>query len=160
MGHLTLVTLHLLAAITWAGGIAFLALVGAPVLRHVDDAALRQRLFNALGQRFRVVGWLAVGVAVLSGTALLAERGLLAAMGDAGFWATAAGHALGVKLVALVAMLGINGWHDLVDGPRASAAVPGTPAAVALRQRSMRLARAGAVAALVVVVAGVWLSRR
>lgn len=161
MAFKLLVTLHLLAAIVWAGGIAFLALVGAPALRGLDDAALRQRLFDALGRRFRTVGWSAVTVSVVTGLFLLHARGWLdpAVLGSAAFWGTGAGVALTLKLVALAAMFAINGWHDFVDGPRASAATAGTPDALRLRRRAMVLARVGAVAALAVLVAGVWVAR-
>lgn len=157
----TLVALHLLAAVTWLGGIAFLALVGAPVLRRLEDAALRQRLFDVLGQRFRLVGWSAVALAVASGTALLWTRGWLAPalLTDAAFWRSRAGTTLAYKLAAVTLMLAVTAWHDFVDGPRASAAVAGTPAALALRARAMRLARVTGVLALLVLVAGVWLSR-
>src|SRR5678815_1418459 len=40
------VTVHLLAAFVWLGGMLFLGLVGAPVLRGVAPAALRQQLFH------------------------------------------------------------------------------------------------------------------
>lgn len=157
----TLVVLHVLAAVVWLGGIAFLALVGAPVLRRLDDVALRQRLFDALGQRFGLVGWAAVALAVASGLGLLALRGWLAPslLGDAAFWRSAGGAALGAKLAAVVTMLGVTAWHDFVDGPRASAARAGTEAALVLRARAMRLARLTGVLALVVLVAGVVLSR-
>jgi copper resistance protein D len=51
------VTAHLLAALLWLGGMFFLGVVGAPVLRRVEPPALRQRLFHELGTRFRSVGW-------------------------------------------------------------------------------------------------------
>lgn len=157
----TLVALHLLAAVTWLGGIAFLALVGAPVLRRLDDAALRARLFDVLGQRFRVVGWGAVALAVASGTALLQVRGWLswALLGDPAFWRSHAGLLLASKLAVVTLMLAVTAWHDFVDGPRASAAVPGSPEALVLRTRAMRLARVTGVLALVVLFAGTWLSR-
>ena len=47
------VTVHVLAALFWLGGMLFLGLVGAPVLRAVEPPALRQRLFHDLGMRFR-----------------------------------------------------------------------------------------------------------
>ncbi len=157
----TLVVLHVLAAVVWLGGIAFLALVGAPVLRRLDDAALRQRLFDGLGQRFRLVGWSAVGLAVATGMALLAVRGLLstALFADPAFWRSDTGTALAVKLLAVATMLAATAWHDFVDGPRAGAAAPGSEHALRLRARAMRLARVTGVLALAVLVAGVWLSR-
>lgn len=156
-----LVTLHVLAAVTWLGGIAFLALVGAPVLRRVHDAALRQRLFDALGQRFRIVGWSAVALAIASGAGILWTRGWLGAsvILAPAFWRSPAGQLLAAKLVLVALMLGATAWHDVVDGPRASAATPGSPAALALRTRAMRLARVTGGLALLVLVAGVWLSR-
>ena len=156
-----LVTLHVLAAVTWLGGIAFLALVGAPVLRRVDDAALRARLFDALGQRFRVVGWSAVALARATGNGTVEQRGWLAGgvLGAAAFWRAPTGHLLATKLALVLLMLGVTAWHDLVDGPRASLAVPGSPEALVLRARAMRLARVTGVLGLGVLVAGVWLSR-
>lgn len=40
----------------WLGGMLFLATVGAPVLRAIEPPALRQRLFQEPGLRFRVIG--------------------------------------------------------------------------------------------------------
>lgn len=42
------VTLHVLAAFLWLGGIFFLAAVGAPVLRMVEPPSLRAELFHRL----------------------------------------------------------------------------------------------------------------
>jgi uncharacterized membrane protein len=50
------VTIHVLAAMLWLGGMFFLGVVGAPVLRAIDPPPLRQRLFQELGTRFRRVG--------------------------------------------------------------------------------------------------------
>ena len=54
------VTIHVFAAMFWLGGMFFLGLVGAPVLRTVGPPELRQRLFGDLGTRFRALGWLAL----------------------------------------------------------------------------------------------------
>jgi copper resistance protein D len=59
--------LHVAAAITWIGGMLFIALVVVPVTRGLEDVALRRRLVQATGRRFRVVGWLALGVLVATG---------------------------------------------------------------------------------------------
>ncbi|HPV77375.1 MAG TPA: hypothetical protein PLX31_20905, partial [Gemmatimonadaceae bacterium] len=58
--YFTLVTLHILAAVTWIGGVLFIALVGAPALRTVEPPSLRTALWEAIGLRFRTVGWGAV----------------------------------------------------------------------------------------------------
>ncbi|HEU4437873.1 MAG TPA: DUF4149 domain-containing protein, partial [Methylomirabilota bacterium] len=54
--------LHVLAAITWIGGMLFIALVLVPITRRLEDPALRTRLVHEIGLRFRAVGWIALGV--------------------------------------------------------------------------------------------------
>src|SRR6185437_2938455 len=61
------VSLHVLAAMFWLGGMFFLGIVGAPALRRVEPPELRQRLFSTLGLRFRALGWGAVGVLLATG---------------------------------------------------------------------------------------------
>ena len=56
--YLVSVTLHLLAAVVWIGGLLFIAII-APTLRKVEPAELRNELFRQIGERFRLVGWTA-----------------------------------------------------------------------------------------------------
>lgn len=155
------VTLHVLAALLWLGGMFFLGAVGAPVLRAVEPAELRQRLFHQLGTRFRTVGWWAIAVLLVTGTLNLWFKGLLRwdVLGAAAFWGTTFGTALAVKLTAVTVMLVVQGIHDFVHGPRAGRATPGSAEALALRRRAAWLARINALIGLIVVVAAVRLAR-
>lgn len=155
------VTLHLLAALSWLGGMFFLALVGAPVLRRVEPATLRADLFRSLGERARTVGWAAIAILLVTGVANLHFRGMLdpEVWGSAAFWSGRLGTALAWKLTAVGTMLVISGLHDFILGPAASRAVAGTPEGLALRRRAGLLARANAVVGLVVVIAAVRLAR-
>ena len=156
------VTVHVLAALFWLGGMLFLGIVGAPVLRAVEPPALRQRLFHDLGTRFRSAGWAAIAVLVVTGVLNLHFRGWLrweGVLGAADFWRTAAGHALAAKLVAVGAMLVASAVHDFVLGPAAGRAAPGSRAALALRRRAALLARGNALLGVAVVVAAVRLAR-
>jgi copper resistance protein D len=155
------VTLHVLAALFWLGGMLFLGLVGARVLRTVEPPALRAELFRRLGHAFRNTGWIAIGVLLLTGVANLHFRGMLSmrVLGSGAYWATPYGQALGWKLVTVTLMVGISAVHDFVDGPRASRATPGSPDAVRLRRRAALLARANAVIGVVLVFAAVRLAR-
>jgi copper resistance protein D len=156
------VTVHVLAAMFWLGGMFFLAVVGAPALRAVEPAALRQQLFQELGVRFRTAGWWAIAVLVVTGVVNLHYRHFLQWQGlwdNPAFWRTPTGHALATKLVAVAAMLVVSFVHDFVIGPRAGHAVPGSAEAVALRTRAAWLARANALLGLVVVIAAVRLAR-
>lgn len=156
------VTLHVLAAFVWLGGMLFLGAVGAPVLRGVEPAELRQRLFHLLGERFRTVGWLMIALLVVTGVANMHYRGLLqweGVLGSAAFWRTGLGTSLAWKLATVAFMLVASAVHDFALGPRAGALPAGTPEAIRLRRQASLLARGNALVAIVLVVAAVRLAR-
>jgi uncharacterized membrane protein len=139
------VTIHVLAAMLWLGGLLFLAAVGAPVLRRVEPASLRAELFERLGTQFRNVGWVAIAVLVVTGVANLYFRGLL--NGEI------------IKLGTVITMVVLSAIHDFKIGPAASRAPPGSPEALRLRARSAWVARINAVVGVVLVAAAVRLAR-
>lgn len=155
------VTVHLLAALLWLGGMFFLAAVGAPVLRRVEPPALRARLFRKLGEGFRMVGWISIGVLLVTGVGNLHFRGLVDTeiLFSAAFWSGAYGRALFWKLVAVVVMVGVSALHDFWLGPRAGRLEPGSPAAERTRRRAAWLARANALIGIALVYAAVRLAR-
>jgi uncharacterized membrane protein len=156
------VTIHVLAAMLWLGGMFFLGIVGAPVLRSIEPPPLRQRLFQELGSRFRRVGWIAIAVLVTTGIVNLYFRGWLhwsGVLGSGHFWSSAVGHALAAKLVAVMLMISISAIHDFIHGPRAGRAPPGSPAAVAFRKQAALLARMNALLGVILVIAAVRLAR-
>jgi putative copper export protein len=181
------VTVHLLAALLWLGGMFFLALVGAPALRKLESPALRARIFHELGVRFRTVGWWCIAVLVATGLVNLHFRGLLHgdALLSADFWSSRYGNALAWKLVGVTGMITVSWIHDFVVGPAASraAAASGRESAdgggdgaesadgprveeqvdegevARLRRRASWLARANGVLGIVVVWAAVRLAR-
>jgi uncharacterized membrane protein len=69
-----LVFVHLLAACVWVGGFVAIAVV-ARVARRELEAPARVAFFRALGRSYGRVGGSALAVAVLTGAALLAQRG-------------------------------------------------------------------------------------
>jgi uncharacterized membrane protein len=156
------VSIHVLAAMLWLGGMFFLGIVGAPVLRSVEPPPLRQRLFQELGSRFRSVGWWTIAVLLVTGVLNLHFRGWLhwtGVLGSWSFWRTSVGHALAAKLIAVTLMISISAIHDFVHGPRAGRAAPGSPESIAMRQRAARLARANAIVGILLVLAAVRLAR-
>ena len=156
------VTIHVLAAMLWLGGMFFLGVVGAPALRAVEPPALRQRLFQELGVRFRSVGWIAITILVMTGLVNLHFRGWLnwnGVLASPAFWKTTVGTALAVKLLSVTVMIAVSAVHDFVLGPLAGLAQPGTPRAVTLRRRAAWLARVNAILGVIVVVAAVRLPR-
>jgi len=155
------VTLHVLAAMVWIGGMLFLALVGAPALRELDDPALRSRLFRAIGARFRTVGWASIAVLLVTGVVNLHARGLLRGdvLGSGRFWSTPMGVALAWKLALVAAMIGLAAIHDFWLGPAASRGGPGSPAAARARVVAAWTARVNAVLAIALVWVAVGLAR-
>src|SRR5690554_842412 len=160
-GYYINVTIHVMAALLWLGGMFFLAAVGAPVLRSVEPPALRTELFRRLGERFRTVGWVAIGVLVVTGLINLHYRYWLSAdlLTDPEFWSTSYGNALAWKLVSVAAMVVNSAVHDFVLGPAASRAEPGSAASYRFRRSASWLARLNAVVGIVVVIAAVRLAR-
>jgi uncharacterized membrane protein len=160
--YLVNVTVHLFAALLWLGGMFFLGLVGAPVLRQVEPASLRQRLFHELGERFRVIGWVCVALLLVTGLVNLAFRGWLrwdGVFGSLDFWRSSTGVSLGVKLAAVTVMVVMSAVHDFRLGPAAGRAPAGSPEALRLRRRAAVLARANALVGVALVIAAARLAR-
>jgi putative copper resistance protein D len=156
------VTVHVLAAMLWLGGMFFLGVVGAPVLRAIEPPPLRQRLFQELGVRFRRVGWWAIIVLVLTGIVNLYFRGWLhwrGVWGSGAFWRTGTGHALAAKLLVVALMIATSAVHDFIHGPRAGRAAPGSPESLAFRRRAALFARVNAILGVLLVIAAVRLVR-
>lgn len=154
-------SLHILSALFWLGGILFLGIVGAPVLRKVEPPALRQQLFQALGLRFRTAGWIAIGTLLVTGTFILHVRGFLRAevLGNAQFWATGTGIALATKLASVSIMLALSAAHDFVLGPRAGQLDAESAEAHRLRRQAAMMARVNGLMALVLIGAAMKLAR-
>lgn len=154
------VSLHVLAAILWLGGMFFFALVGAPVLRAVESPQLRATLFRDLGQKFRAIGWICIVVLLVTGVLNLKFRGMLGPMlFTSTFWKTQYGHILACKLIAVTSMLIVQGVHDFYLGPASTRAAVGTPEAIQLRRRAALNARVNAVLGIIVVIVAVYLAR-
>jgi putative copper resistance protein D len=155
------VTIHVLAAFVWLGGMLFLAVVGAPVLRRLESQELRSQLFREIGEQFRWVGWASIGIMIVTGVLNLSFAGVLHAevLFAADFWTTPYGRTLGGKLGAVAVMIVIAAVHDFILGPRATRMTPGSPEALAFRRRAGLLARVNAVLGVIVVWAAVLLAR-
>jgi uncharacterized membrane protein len=155
------VSVHVFAALLWLGGMFFLAVVGAPVIRELDSRTLRARLFQVLGARFRTVGWICIVVLVITGFTNLHFRGLLEAelLADPGFWSSPYGTALTWKLGGVTAMILTSALHDFWLGPAAKDAGRGSPRAERMRKVSSWVARVNAGLGVVVVLAAIRLAR-
>jgi uncharacterized membrane protein len=69
---LALRTVHLVAAIVWAGGTIALVFVAVPPVQRLQGPE-RATLLREFGRRWRPIGWSALGIAIVTGV-LLAQR--------------------------------------------------------------------------------------
>lgn len=159
--YYTNVSVHVLAALLWLGGMFFLAVVGAPVLRKVEPATLRRDLFGRIGEGFRLVGWIAIAILLVTGAGNLYFRGILRSevLGNPAFWDSSYGRTLALKLAAVLAMLVVQAAHDFIYGPRSGRLDPSSPEGARTRRIAAWLGRLNAIAGLVVVLTAVRLAR-
>ena len=107
---LALRIVHLLAAIVWVGGTVALVFVAVPPLQRLEGD-VRGRLLRELGERWRPIGWSALGVAILTGAVIASREGGFDTTPSRFNWVLAAKGAL-VGLLVAGAYL-----HDFVLGP-------------------------------------------
>jgi copper resistance protein D len=157
--YLWSVTLHVLAAVVWLGGMFFLALAAPTIRRHLDPGS-RARLFDLLGRMFRRVAWSCIAVLLVTGVIQLEVRGWWGpVLHDPDFWRAPPGRTLLKKLALVAAILAVQAVHDFWAGPSAGRAEPGSEAARVLRSRAAWLARISALLALGVLYYAVRLAR-
>ena len=109
------VYVHILAAMVWVGGMLFLALVVVPATRGLEPAR-REAVFEAVGRRFRAVGWACLALLVVTGGLNLWFRRVDPF--SAALYASPFGRVLAAKLVAVAAMAGLVAYHDVVRAGR------------------------------------------
>jgi uncharacterized membrane protein len=156
------VWLHILAAATWIGGMLFVVIVVVPWLRR-GDRAQAATFLRETGTRFRDLGWICFAILLVTGSFNLWIRGVH--LGDflrPEWRASPFGRAVGLKLLAFLAVLAVSTVHDFFLGPRAAIAVerdPRSPEAERLRRWAGRLGRLNALLALVLVALAVIIVR-
>jgi uncharacterized membrane protein len=110
--------IHLLAAVTWIGGMAVISLVIVPVLSSSlsssELSSRRAELLQAVGERFSQVSWACIIVLLMTGILNLMH---LAIPFDVLF-DTRLGKLLIVKWTLFAVMIGLSIDHDFIAGPR------------------------------------------
>lgn len=157
------VFVHILGAIVWIGGMLFLALVAVPALRPLPGPE-RGRLLGRLGERFRLVGWVAIALLLATGVANSAFRGVTwESVASGRLFESRFGQLLAIKLGLVIAMLILSLVHDFIIGPAGVRALEQPAAGAAevarLRRQASWLARLNLLLGLVVVGLAVALVR-
>jgi uncharacterized membrane protein len=154
----TLVALHLLAAVTWIGGMMFLSIVLAPLVRGRKAAPEFMALFRSAALRFRPIVWGAIAVLLATGPMLLSLRGIHVT--SPASWPGI----VTVKLMLVALLLFLTLLHDLVFGPQVSrvSAIPDsqrTSSEQVVFKTARWLPRVSLLIALAVVIAATMLAR-
>src|SRR5438093_7735930 len=98
----------------------FLALVVAPATRGMAPSD-RTRLFDAVGRRFRTIGWTCVALLIATGLVNVAHRGVTwGGVTSGALFGSPFGQLLGLKLLVVAAMLALSVVHDVWLGPAAT----------------------------------------
>jgi copper resistance protein D len=154
----TFVVLHILAAMSWVGGMIFLSLVLAPLVRGRKAAPEFMALFRSAALRFRPVVWIAIAILLITGPMLLSHRGL-SVMAPASWPGIVT-----MKLTLVALLLFLTLLHDLVLGPQVSrvstiAESQRTTGEQVIFKSARWLPRLSLLIALAVVVAAAMLAR-
>ncbi|RMH35999.1 MAG: hypothetical protein D6690_07370 [Nitrospirae bacterium] len=154
--QIIIVWLHLVGATFWVGGMLFLSLVAAPLVRRGSGEV--REWFVHLARRFRSWVWGAVVVLVGTGSFLLTRHVS---------WAVSPFQWPGIvqaKLGMVIVLLGLSIIHDRVVGPRVREIARKdrsmwTPCERTLLRLSPWLARMTLVSGLVILFLGIALAR-
>ena len=114
--------LHLLAAMTWVGGLVFQVLVVFPTLARAALTAEWLRFALSLEARFRVILWPAVGMALFTGLVNLMNVWYTTVV-TTGSIAPTFVPLLRVKLALVIGMLAVQAVQQLLIYPRRVAAL-------------------------------------
>lgn len=140
--YLTSVWLHVLAAMTWMGGMVVFVTAVMPYFRRRPDAE-KAAFLDWFGRRFRVVSWTSFAILAVTGTFNLWARGVRLADFVRPEWhQTPFGQMVMVKLTLVAAAVALTFLHERKAGS-ASARWMG---------RSLLLVGFGIVAAAVMLV--------
>ncbi len=152
-------TVHVLTAMLWVGGMMFLSMVVVPAMRQIEPPQ-RARLFSTVGRQFRWVGWASIGLLIVTGLINLHYHGVgWAQLTSNDFWHTTFGFRLVIKGVLVGAMLVFSALHDFVLGPGASARPPDGAQRPAGRRLVSWLARVNLLLGILVIAVSVELAR-
>lgn len=157
------VWLHILAACAWVGGMVFLVGVVVPLLRKKELAQVAAAFVEQSGERFRTLGWICLGILVVTGTINMAFRGIhWADFFNGQFAQNPIARPLALKLLLVACVLAVSAVHDFWIGPRAARLWRENPDSEETRRARKRAANFGRVngtLSIVIVLLAVFVVR-
>ncbi len=155
--------LHILSAMIWLGGMLFLVLIIAPMLRHPNYQQVAGRILEEAGERFRFWGWICLTTFFLTGLYNASYRlGGFSYLFNQEAWQGIWLQTLGVKLALFAVIVILSAIHDFKIGPLATRMMeqaPDDPATLRLRKQASWIGRINLLLALVIVYIAISLVR-
>ena len=113
--------LHILAAMFWIGGMLFLVLVLVPFLKTIPDPAKKLEIYDIVGRKFSMWGWISIVILVVTGPVILYSlHGVVPFdLLKPATYRGAFGTILGFKLIFVLMVIIISAVHDFYIGPAA-----------------------------------------
>ena len=106
------VWLHVLAAMTWVGGMLTFVAAAMPWARRQGEEQ-KTAFLHEFGRRFRLITWTAFAILTLTGTFNLWVRGMRAShLFGSEWWGTSFGQLLGLKLLLFVIAMAVLVAHE------------------------------------------------
>ena len=117
--YLASVWLHILAAMTWIGGMIVFVTAVMPYFRRRPDAE-KSAFLDWFGPRFRRLSWISLAILAVTGAFNLYTRGVrLDDLSRGSWWMTGFGQAFGAKLVLVVFAVAASAAHERLTASRA-----------------------------------------
>ncbi len=117
--HISIVLVHVLAAIIWLGGMYFIALVAVPILRKIESPTERSEILSATARRFRIISWIAILVLLVTGFLNAIDRGVTMDLISTGaLFSSYFGKVITVKVVFVLIMAVLSAIHDFLLEPQ------------------------------------------
>ena len=139
--------IHLVAAITWIGGLLFLWLVLRPVLSRLPVQAQGQEILHRVEERFKTVRWISLITLVVTGFFNILREGGAARL------ETNWGGVLLIKLLFVAIVVGLTWVNDYLIFPN----TVGESANPSSKQMSNLLNGAILILSLVIIFVGLYL---
>lgn len=120
--------LHLMAAVTWIGGMIFTSFVLQPVMRVSLTPQERMPLYHEMGKKFKFIQLSCLLVLLATGLQKLWQLRESPAIFQSSF-----GNILAVKLILVLVVLVLSVYHSFIWGPQLTA-LRNEPQSPAFRQ--------------------------
>ncbi|MGE5594565.1 MAG: hypothetical protein ACM3S1_00870 [Hyphomicrobiales bacterium] len=161
--HIAAIWLHILGIALYVGPQFFLAFAWVPTSREIEDLPTRVAAMRRITRRFGWIGGIGLLLILIAGTYLISDwRDYYGYPDDASFTSARFGVIFIIKMIVLLVMLAVVGFHTFVVGPRLLNTLEAqsrgervTEAQLrSARMQSMALSITGLVLVLVIMVMG------